>query len=110
MEFKNLSFDEAMDQLEAKITELEKPENENNQKLFDEAMALKDYCAELLKKEKEDIIKIAKENNIPLEEIGLDENGEYLNDEDNDDDEDDSDNNTDNNGSSGSLGTLSGIR
>lgn len=104
MEFKNLSFDEAMDQLEAKITELEKPENENNQKLFDEAMALKDYCAELLKKEKEDIIKIAKENNIPLEEIGLDENGEYLNDEDNED------NNTDNNGSSGSLGTLSGIR
>lgn len=104
MEFKNLSFDEAMDQLEAKITELEKPENENNQKLFDEAMALKDYCAELLKKEKEDIIKIAKENNIPLEEIGLDENGEYLN------DEDDEDNNTDNNGSSGSLGTLSGIR
>ena len=104
MEFKNLSFDEAMDQLEAKITELEKPENENNQKLFDEAMALKDYCAELLKIEKEDIIKIAKENNIPLEEIGLDENGEYLN------DEDDEDNNTDNNGSSGSLGTLSGIR
>ena len=110
MEFKNLSFDEAMDQLEAKITELEKPENENNQKLFDEAMALKDYCAELLKKEKEDIIKIAKENNIPLEEIGLDENGEYLNDEDDDEDGDNSDNNTDNNKSSGSLGTLSGIR
>lgn len=110
MEFKNLSFDEAMDQLEAKITELEKPENENNQKLFDEAMALKDYCAELLKKEKEDIIKIAKENNIPLEEIGLDENGEYLNDEDDEEDGDNGDNNTDNNGSSGSLGTLSGIR
>ena len=110
MEFKNLSFDEAMDQLEAKITELEKPENENNQTLFDEAMALKDYCAELLKKEKEDIIKIAKENNIPLEEIGLDENGEYLNDEDDEDNEDDGDNNTNNNGSSGSLGTLSGIR
>ena len=48
MEFKNLSFDEAMDQLEAKITELEKPENENNQKLFDEAMALKDYCDDLI--------------------------------------------------------------
>lgn len=110
MEFKNLSFDEAMEQLEAKITELEKPENENNQKLFDEAMALKDYCAELLKKEKEDIIKIAKENNIPLEEIGLDENGEYLNDEDDDEDGDNGDNNTDNNGSNGSLGTLSGIR
>ena len=107
MDFTNLSFDKAMEQLEAKITELEKPENEDNQKLFDEAMALKDYCAELLKKEKENIIKIAKENNIPLEEIGLDENGEYLS---NEDDEDDSDNNTDNGKSSGSLDTLSGIR
>lgn len=104
MEFENLSFDEAMDLLEKKIQELEKPENNNNQKLFDEATALKDYCGTLLKKEKEDIIKIAKENNIPLEEIGLDENGDYLN------DEDDGDNNTDNNGSSGSLGTLSSIR
>ena len=109
MDFTSLSFDEAMDQLEAKITELEKPENEDNEKLFDEAMALKDYCAELLKKEKENIIKIAKENNIPLEEIGLDENGEYLSDDD-EDDEDNGDNNTDNNGSSGSLDTLSGIR
>lgn len=115
MEFKNLSFDEAMDQLEAKITELEKLENENDQKLFNEAIALKDYCAELLKKEKEDIIRIAKENNIPLEEIGLDENGEYLSDEDdednnnNDNDNNNNDNN-DNNESSGSLGTLSGIR
>lgn len=107
MDFTNLSFDKAMEQLEAKITELEKPENEDNQKLFDEAMALKDYCAELLKKEKENIIKIAKENNIPLEEIGLDENGEYLS---NEDDEDDGDNNTDNGKSSGSLDTLSGIR
>ena len=107
MDFTNLSFDKAMEQLEAKITELEKPENEDNQKLFDEAMALKDYCAELLKKEKENIIKIAKENNIPLEEIGLDENGEYLSDED---DEDDGDNNTDNGESSGNLDTLSGIR
>ena len=110
MDFKNLSFDEAMNQLEAKIAELEKPENNNNQKLFSEAMALKDYCAELLKKEKEDIIKIARDNNIPLEEIGLDENGEYLNDEDDEDDEDDDDNNTDNSKSSGSLDTLSGIR
>ena len=107
MDFTNLSFDKAMEQLEAKITELEKPENEDNQKLFDEAMALKDYCAELLKKEKENIIKIAKENNIPLEEIGLDENGEYLSDEE---DEDDGDNNTDNGESSGNLDTLSGIR
>lgn len=110
MDFTNLSFDKAMEQLEAKITELEKPENEDNQKLFDEAMALKDYCAELLKKEKENIIKIAKENNIPLEEIGLDENGEYLSNEDDEDDEDDGDNNTDNGKSSGSLDTLSGIR
>ena len=107
MDFTNLSFDEAMNQLEKKIQELEKSENTDNQKLYEEALALKDYCADLLKKEKEDIIKVAKENNISLKEIGLDENGEYLSDED---DEDNGDNNTDNNESSGSLDTLSGIR
>lgn len=70
-DIKNLSFDDAMTQLEEKIALLEKEENSDNQKLYEEAVALKEYCAELLKKEKEEIKKIAKENNIPLSEIGL---------------------------------------
>lgn len=75
-QFKNLSFDEAMNLLESKIALLEKEENTDNQKLYEEAITLKEYCAELLKKEKNDIIKIAKENNIPLSEIGLNEENE----------------------------------
>lgn len=70
-DIKNLSFDDAMTQLEEKIALLEKEENSDNQKLYEEAVVLKEYCAELLKKEKEEIKKIAKENNIPLSEIGL---------------------------------------
>lgn len=70
-DIKNLSFDDAMTQLEEKIALLEKEENSDNQKLYEEAVALKEYCAELLKKEKEEIKKIARENNIPLSEIGL---------------------------------------
>lgn len=72
-EIKDLTFDEAMAQLEEKIALLEKEENSNNQKLYDEAVALKEYCADLLKKEKEEIKRIAKENNIPLSEIGLED-------------------------------------
>ena len=72
-EIRNLTFDEAMAQLEEKIALLEKEENADNQELYDEAVALKDYCADLLKKEKEEIKRIARENNIPLSEIGLTE-------------------------------------
>ena len=68
---KELSFDEAMTQLEEKISLLEKEENTDNQALYEEAVALKEHCAELLKKEKEEIKRIAKENNIPLSEIGM---------------------------------------
>ena len=49
-----------------------------------EAENLRNHCKELLKKEKEEIIKTAKENNIPLEEIGISE-------DDDDDDFDDFD-------------------
>lgn len=76
-EIKELSFDEAMTQLEEKISLLEKEENTDNQTLYEEAVALKEHCAELLKKEKEEIKRIAKENNIPLSEIGMtDEDGD----------------------------------
>ena len=72
-EIKDLTFDEAMAQLEEKISLLEEEENADNQELYEEAVALKEYCADLLKKEKEEIKRIAKENNIPLSEIGLTE-------------------------------------
>lgn len=68
-----MTFDEAMDLLEKKIALLEKEENADNEKLYKEAVALKDYCSKLLAKEREEIKKMAKENNIPLEEIGLSE-------------------------------------
>ena len=42
-EIKDLTFDEAMTQLEEKIALLEKEENANNQELYDEAVALKEY-------------------------------------------------------------------
>ncbi|MDR2527250.1 MAG: hypothetical protein LBC92_05255 [Rickettsiales bacterium] len=73
-----LSFDEAMDLLENKMDKIEKAEENDEdtievQVLYEEALQLKDYCAILLDKEKQDIIKMAKENNIPLDEIGLSE-------------------------------------
>jgi len=82
-EIKGLTFDEAMAQLEEKIALLEKEENANNQELYEQAVALKEYCADLLKKEKEEIKRIAKENDISLSEIGLTDD-----DEDDEDDED----------------------
>ena len=71
--FKDLTFDEAMAQLEEIISLLEKEENADNQQLYNEAIELKEYCADLLKKEKEEIKRIAAENNISLSEIGLDD-------------------------------------
>ena len=68
-----MTFDEAMELLEKKIALLEKEENADNQKLYEEAVALKDHCSKLLIKEREEIKKMAKENNIPLEDIGLSE-------------------------------------
>ncbi|MDD2839650.1 MAG: exodeoxyribonuclease VII small subunit [Rickettsiales bacterium] len=80
MKLDGLTFDEAMEQLESKIEKLEKDDAADNQELYEEAIALKEYCAELLKKEKEDIIKIAKENNITLSDIGLNENDDETSD------------------------------
>ncbi|HSQ97351.1 MAG TPA: hypothetical protein VLL98_01385 [Rickettsiales bacterium] len=98
MKLNNLTFEEAMKQLESKIEQLEKDDNVNNQQLFEEAMELKDYCSELLKKEKEEIIKVAKENNIPLSEIGLEENENSNEDEEDEEDEDEEDNENNENG------------
>ena len=85
-EIKDLTFDEAMTQLEEKISLLEQKENANNQELYEEAVALKEYCADLLKKEKEEIKRIAEENNISLSDIGLTEDEEEEEEENEDED------------------------
>lgn len=86
-----MNFDEAASKLESILDELEgdtsnlKPEEIENKIV--EAEKLRDYCKDLLAKEKEDIIRTAKENNISLEELGISEE-----DEDEDEDEEDEDN------------------
>ena len=71
----NLTFDEAMSKLESILNELEsKGESLSTEEIeakISEAEKLRDHCKELLKKEKEEIIRTAKENNIPLEDIGI---------------------------------------
>jgi len=77
MKLDGLTFNEAMELLEEKIEKLEKNDDvDNTQEIYEEAVALKEYCGELLKKEKEEIIKIAKDNDIALEDIGLSEDEE----------------------------------
>lgn len=74
--YEGMSFEEAMKLLEEKIALLEK-EDETDKDLtdvYEEAVNLKNYCAQLLSNEREEIRRIAKENNIPLSEIGLEEN------------------------------------
>lgn len=74
--YEGMSFEEAMKLLEEKIALLEKEEEseEDLTDIYKEAVNLKNYCAQLLSNEREEIRKIAKENNIPLSEIGLEEN------------------------------------
>jgi deoxyhypusine synthase len=77
----DLTFDEAIERLENILDKLNDTRNEESSSMSDkeieeqlnEAELLKNHCKKLLDKEKEDIIKTAKENNIPLEDIGLDE-------------------------------------
>jgi len=91
--FDGMSFDDAMDLLEKKISQLEKDDGAGNQALYDEAMMLKDYCSKLLEAEKKDIINMAKNNNISLSSLGMDEDGNYTgyDEEEEDDGEDDDD-------------------
>lgn len=83
-----LNFDEAMNKLETILDTLEaegdKMDPNELEKKIGEAEALKNYCKDLLKKEKEEIIRTAKENDISLEDIGMTEDDDE---EDDDDDE-----------------------
>ncbi|MDR2760793.1 MAG: exodeoxyribonuclease VII small subunit [Rickettsiales bacterium] len=73
----NLTFDEAIERLEVILSKLEKNgpsmSTEEVEKDLDEADRLKNHCKKLLEKEREEIIRTAKDNNIPLEEIGFSE-------------------------------------
>lgn len=87
--FEGMSFEEAMKLLEEKIAILE-AEDDNDESdtiaVYEDAVLLKDYCAQLLAKEREEIKRIAKENNIPLSEIGLEESDLSIDDSGNLDD------------------------
>ena len=72
-QIKSLTFDQAMNKLEEAISILERtplngPEHDQ---LYQYAKDLKEYCNSLLKSGKEAIMGIARENNIPLSEIGI---------------------------------------
>jgi exodeoxyribonuclease VII small subunit len=97
MEIKDLTFDEAMEELERILDKLEEEDDtdtpeEEIQDLYKRAIDLKEYCSVLLDKERESIIKIANENDIPLDEIGLSdediEEGQEKIEKDSDSDED----------------------
>ena len=88
----NLDFDTAISRLENILDKLENDQNlsaEETQKLYEEAEQLKDHCKNLLSKEREEIVRVAKENNISLDELDLDQ--DYDDDDDEDDDEDEED-------------------
>ena len=71
---------------EEKISLLEKDEDgQDVGKIYQEAVELRDYCAKLLSDEREEIKRIAKENNIPLSEIGLEESEDENEEKDNND-------------------------
>lgn len=90
----NLDFDTAIKKLETILDTLENNENltpEEQQKLYSEAEELKNHCRYLLDKEKEEIFRVAKENNISLDELDLDNEDDEDDDEDDDDYDDDED-------------------
>jgi exonuclease VII small subunit len=85
IKIEGLTFDEAIDKLEKILENLGDSEkngfsmsNEEIEAQLEEAERLKNHCKKLLEKEREDIIRTAKENNIPLEEIGLDDDSMNL--------------------------------
>lgn len=99
----NLDFDTAISKLETILDNLENNSDtltiEETQKLYEEAEGLKNYCKNLLDKEKSEIIKIAKENDISLDELDFgesefddeEEDDEYDDEDEGEDEEDDED-------------------
>lgn len=88
------NFDEAMNKMQAILDDLEANSDnmtpEEIESKLKEAENLKEICKKLLKEEKEDIIRTAKENNISLEELGLTEGDDDFDDLEEEEDGDDS--------------------
>lgn len=76
-----MTFDQAMDKLEKILNNLEANRETMNpdevEEQLNKAEELRDYCKDLLRQEKEELIRTAKENGISLDEIGLSEDDEY---------------------------------
>lgn len=90
----NLDFDTAISRLETILDKLENDDGlniEETQKLYEEAEGLKNHCKSLLDKEKSEIIKIAKENDISLDELDFDDS-DFDDDDDEDEEEDEEEN------------------
>lgn len=70
-----LSFKEAFEKLTEIVNKLENQEQdiESMTKLFTEGVKLKNHCDSILDNEKNKIKIIAKENNISLKDIGLED-------------------------------------
>ena len=68
-----MSFEDTVKQLEDILELLEKEDltEEQTKKYLDKADELKQQCADLLTAEKNEIMKIAKENNISMDELDL---------------------------------------
>lgn len=73
VDISKLTFDEAMAKLEEKIKELESDSSESSDKIYQEALELKEYCAKLLNEEREEIVKMAKQNGVELSDLGLED-------------------------------------
>lgn len=99
-----MTFDQAMDKLEGILNNLETNRETMNpdevEEQLNEAEELRNYCKELLKQEKEELIRTAKDNGISPEEIGLfeddEDESEYEYSSDEDDEEEESEDNEDN--------------
>ena len=68
-DIEKLSYNEAISKLKQNLDILENNQEniENHSKLILECLKLKEHCENLIKKEKEEIIKDAKKNKIPQE-------------------------------------------
>lgn len=94
IDIESMDFDTAIARLEKILDSLENDADlspEEQQQMYKEAEDLKNHCKKLLDKEKEEIFKIAKENNISLDELNLDDNFNEDEDYEDDDSEDEDD-------------------
>ena len=73
LDVSSLTYEQAMCALEKIICLLMNPRHENNNDLYEKAESIKAHGKKLLAKERSEIIRIARANNIPLSQIGIEE-------------------------------------